>query len=191
MASIDPSETLWIIYSFLMCTARSIMIADLVGKLLADLKYSELPSLPPKLASNMMSLPGSASDLGDAAWPSVGHTQFEFILPPPTAAGVAMSGVAMVSVSAWTTWEISELSHKAGHSYPYVRMLGYNSGTSGWKMNWGMVWQRIRESLLASLMFRFTLVMILKALWARSLPPGGGSRLRPFLQQCFDGKLLV
>ena len=73
MASISPSETLCIVSSSLMCPSRSGVLAELVGDFLADLKKSELPSLPPKLASNMTSLSGLEDRLEDTISPSVGR----------------------------------------------------------------------------------------------------------------------
>ena len=66
MASKSPYETYCIISSSLMHPARSGLMADLVGKLLLKLKYSKFPLLSPKLAKNVMSLSGSAGNLGDA-----------------------------------------------------------------------------------------------------------------------------
>ena len=38
---------------------------------------------------------------------------------------------AAVSVRTWAVWEILALAGKVGHSSPYVRALGQNSGKSG------------------------------------------------------------
>ena len=50
-----------------------------------------------------------------------------------------------------------------------------------------MTWQRIRAASWAPLMFRFTLVVSLKAIGARGLPSGGGVRVGALLQQ-FSGE---
>ena len=42
------------------------MLAKLKGEFLVDFKYSESPSLPPKLAATMTSLLGSVGALGDS-----------------------------------------------------------------------------------------------------------------------------
>ena len=50
-----------------MCTVRSGVVVDLMGKFLVNLKCSELPSLPLKLDDNVTSMSGLAGNLGDAA----------------------------------------------------------------------------------------------------------------------------
>ena len=67
MVSISPYETSLVVYSFLICPASSGAMAELVGEFLFGLTYSYLPSLPPKLASNVTSLSGSTGSLDDAA----------------------------------------------------------------------------------------------------------------------------
>ena len=62
--------------------------------------------------------------------PFVGRARFEFILPLPTAAGVAGSGAA-VSVSAGAEWAVSARTGKAGHLSHLRRTLGEKSGASG------------------------------------------------------------
>ena len=89
-----------------------------------------MPLLPPKLAADVMELSVFMGDLGDTFLPSVVCTRFKFILPRLTASCVVVSGVA-VSMSAWYVWAFLALAGKAGHSYPSVRTLGDNSGTSG------------------------------------------------------------
>ena len=58
-------------------------------------------------------------------------------------ASVVVSG-AVLSVSAWSAWVVSERSGKSGHSTPLVRMLGEKSGASGSKTTGDMVCQSIR-----------------------------------------------
>ena len=81
---------------------------ELMGEFTVDSTHAELPSLPPKLADNVISLSGLVGNLGDMAWTSVGRAQFKFILPLPMAADVAVLRDA-VSVSAWDAWHIREL----------------------------------------------------------------------------------
>ena len=76
------------------------MLADLVGKILIDSKYSELPSLSPELAADLTALSGLAGILGVADIPSVGRSWFEFILHLLMAAGIMMLEAAVL-VSAW------------------------------------------------------------------------------------------
>ena len=66
MELIYSSDSSCIISSLLMCTTRSDILDDLVGKLLVDSTYSESPSLPPKLAADVISLSGFMGGLGDA-----------------------------------------------------------------------------------------------------------------------------
>ena len=106
------------------------------------------------------------------------------------AAGVAVSGLA-VSVSAWSAWAILAQAGKAGHSSLPVGTLGENSGASGRNMNGRMDWQRIRADSWASSIFRFTLVMSLKSVGDRGLPPCGGVQVGPLLQQFSDGQPLM
>ena len=94
MDSTSPSETSCIVSSSLMCTARS-----------GDLKYSESPSLPTKLAADMTSLSGLADGLGGMILPFFCRAQFEFILLPPTVAGVEVSGASVLVIS-WTAWTV-------------------------------------------------------------------------------------
>ena len=66
MAPISHSETSCISSSLLMCTARYSVLSKLVDEFLVYSKYSESPSLPPKLAANMLSLSGLAGGMGYA-----------------------------------------------------------------------------------------------------------------------------
>ena len=67
MELIYPSYTSCIVYSYPMCPARYGVMAELVGKFLANSTYSESPPFPPKLAADVTSLSGSACNLGDVA----------------------------------------------------------------------------------------------------------------------------
>ena len=96
---IFPSETQCIVFSSLICPTRFGVLDDPEGRFSADSKYSESPSINPKLDTKMMSLSGFAGGLGDSILPSVVCAQFRFIFPLPTAAGVAVLRVA-VSVCA-------------------------------------------------------------------------------------------
>ena len=106
------------------------MMSKLVGKFTIDMKYSESPSLPTILAADVASLSGLAGNLGDAARPSFGCSKFEFILPLPTATGVAVSGSSVLVID-WSAWAFSVLAGKAGQSSLYVKTLGKNYGMSG------------------------------------------------------------
>ena len=106
------------------------MMDELVGDFTGDLAYYELLSLSPELASNVTSPPGLAGNLGVASGPSIGSERFEFILPLPMAASVAVSEAAVL-VSALAAWAAPELASKAGHPALSVRMLGENTGASG------------------------------------------------------------
>ena len=106
------------------------MLSEIVGNLLVNSTYSELPSLPPKMAVDVMSLSGSAVGLGDTFGPSVGHAQFQYLLPLLTASGVVVLGAAVL-VSAWVAWSVSALAGKAGHYSPFVRTIGENSEKYG------------------------------------------------------------
>ena len=64
MTLISPSYTSCIIYSLLMSSARSGVMADLVGKFLFESTYYELLLHPPKLAADVTSLSGLAGNLG-------------------------------------------------------------------------------------------------------------------------------
>ena len=97
---ISSTNTVYIVFSLLMCYVRSSMMAELVGNFPADLAYSEFLLLPPELALNVTSLSGSEGNLGDIFWPSFGHDWFEFLLPLPMASCVAVSRL-VISVSAW------------------------------------------------------------------------------------------
>ena len=74
-----------------MQTLSSGVFADLLGKFLVDSIYSELLSLSPELAADVMSLSGSAGIPGVAFGTYVGHALIEFILPLLMAADVAVS----------------------------------------------------------------------------------------------------
>ena len=65
VASISPYETLCIISSLLIFTARSVVLTDLKGEFLVDLTYSESPLLPPKLSAGVTTLSGLSGGLGD------------------------------------------------------------------------------------------------------------------------------
>ena len=65
MVSISSTKNSYIISSFMMCPARSGMMAKLVGEFSANLKYSESLSLPQNLVAKMTSLSGLAVKLGD------------------------------------------------------------------------------------------------------------------------------
>ena len=67
MMSISSNNTSYIISILLMCPAGSAMMDELVKKFTVSSTYSELPSLPPKLAANGMLLSGLAGIMGDAA----------------------------------------------------------------------------------------------------------------------------
>ena len=91
------------------------MLAENKGEFLVKSTHSEKPSLPHKLADDVISLSGSAGGLGDAFCLSVGHARFEFILPLPTAADVSVLGDEVL-VSVLAAWEISLQSDKTRHS---------------------------------------------------------------------------
>ena len=78
----------------------------------------------------MTSLSELAGNLGYASLPSVDCARFEFLLPLPTASGVAVSGAAVL-VSTWHAWAVSALAGKVGYSSQSVSTLGENSGMSG------------------------------------------------------------
>ena len=67
LASVSPSDTSCIISSLLVCSVRYGAMFKIMGKFPVDLTYSELPSLAPKLASDVTSLSGSTGNLGDTA----------------------------------------------------------------------------------------------------------------------------
>ena len=67
MDFISSSETTCIIYSSLVCPARSGVMAIIMVEFPVSLTYSESPSPPPKLAVNVTSLSGSTGNLGVAA----------------------------------------------------------------------------------------------------------------------------
>ena len=70
-------ETSFICWGYWMQTSSYGMLAQLVGEFLGNLKYSELLSLSPELASDVTSLSGSASILSVAVGTSVGREWFE------------------------------------------------------------------------------------------------------------------
>ena len=72
---------------------------------------------------------GSEGDLGVASGPSFVSDLFEFILPLPVAAGVAVLEAA-VSVSMWAAWADFALSGKSGYTIPSVRTVVENAGAS-------------------------------------------------------------
>ena len=76
------------------------MLAQLVGEFLGNLKYSELLSLSPELASNVTSLLQSAASSDSTPIISIGRVWFELDFRPPMAIGVSISGVD-VSVETW------------------------------------------------------------------------------------------
>ena len=113
-----------------MCYVKYGVLANIKGEFLVDLTYSELPSLPPKLAAGIPSLSGSAGGLGDMIGLSVDHTQLGFLLPLPIASGVAVLGTT-VSVRTWTVWAVLARCGKADHSAPLARKLVENAIASG------------------------------------------------------------
>ena len=163
---------------------------ELVGKVLVNSMYSESPSLPPKLSANVTSLSRLLGGLGDAFWPSVGRTWFEFLLPLTTAFGVAVLGAA-VSVSSLNARVVLELFVKACHSSPSVRMLVENSGTSEWKTNRGVPWQNINAASWSSSTSWVPLVVRLKVVGNHGLYPGGGVQVGPLLWKVSSGQPLV
>ena len=106
------------------------MLAEIKYEFSANLTYTELPLLPPKMTTDMKSLSGSAGGLGAVILPSVGHVQFEFLLLLLTASGVAVFGVA-ISVITWTAWAVLARASNAGQSDLLVRTLDENAGASG------------------------------------------------------------
>ena len=95
---------------------------------------------------------------------------------------VAVLGDA-VSVCVWSTWAAPTLCGKLVQPDLSARTEGGNTGESVWKTTWGMDLQMIGADSVASLMFRFKLVIRLGELWARGLPPGVGVRVWILLQQ--------
>ena len=65
MQLVSPSDTLFFIPSSLVCPASSGVLADLMGEFLVEFRYSESSLLSPKMATNLMSLSGSAGGLSD------------------------------------------------------------------------------------------------------------------------------
>ena len=121
----------------------------------------------------MTLMSGSVGVLCIAVGPSVGHARFEFILPLQVAAGVAVSGVAVL-VKAWAERSVPAQAGKVGQPSPSVMLGGANAGFSGWKTTLRATWKKIREALVASAMFWFTLVVSLGAVGACGLPLGVG-----------------
>ena len=76
-----------------------------------------------------MSLSGLAGILCVMTGPYVGRSQFEFLLPFPMAAGVAVLEAAVL-VRPWAVWAAPVQSSKASHPYPLVSMGGANARTS-------------------------------------------------------------
>ena len=64
--------------------------------------------------------------MGVADLPSVVCARFEFILPLPMVACVAMLGAAVL-VSTWEVWEVPTWSGKVGHPDLLVSAGGVNS----------------------------------------------------------------
>ena len=116
---VSPYDTSCIVSSFLMCPAGYVLLAMLWGEFSVDSTYSDFPLLLPKLADDMTSLSWSAGGMGDAIWPSVGHAQLEFLLPLPTDAGVAVSGL-VVTVSVCIVWAVLTKSVKEVQSTPLL-----------------------------------------------------------------------
>ena len=98
------------------------------------------------------------------------------------ASGVTVLKVAVL-MNTWSTCADLAIAGKAGHPAPSMRKLGENTGESGWKMTWGVVLQSIRAALVDFAIFWFMLVVSLGLLVAHSLPPGGGERVGPLVQQ--------
>ena len=137
MTLISSTEILCIIFILLMCTERSGVLAKPEGGFLVNSAYLESPFLYPKLVADVIILSGLESGLLDAILPSVGHSQFEFILPLRTAAGVAVLGGAVL-VSVWDVWVVLVRAGKADQSSLPVRTLGEKSGASGSKKTMGV-----------------------------------------------------
>ena len=116
---VSPYDTSCIVSSFLMCPAGYVLLAMLWGEFSVDSTYSDFTLLLPKLADDMTSLSWSAGGMGDAIWPSVGHAQLEFLLPLPTDAGVAVSGL-VVTVSVCIVWAVLTKSVKEVQSTPLL-----------------------------------------------------------------------
>ena len=64
------------------------VLANFTGNFSGDSTYSELPSISPELATDMMSLSGLVGHLGVVFGPFGVSARFNFILPILMAAGV-------------------------------------------------------------------------------------------------------
>ena len=165
-------------------------MADIVGNFLVNSMYEQSPLVPPKLAAGITSLSGLAGNIGDAFWPSVDCSQFQFILMLLTDSGEAVLE-AVVLDNPCDDWVISAIDGKSGQSYLSVRTLGENSGMFGWKTTEGMAWKNNEADLWSSLMFWFTLVVTLKSVGACRISPGGEVQVGTLLHFSSNGKALL
>ena len=134
-----------------------------------------------------MSLSGSTVNLFVIYGTSIGRARFEFILPLLIVAGVAVSG-EVVSVSAWSTWMDPALSGMVVHPAPPMRRTLEGLGR---RLPGGWPYKRIGAASVASMMFWFMLVVILRVLGAHGLPLCVGYRVGTLLHQSTNGQPIV
>ena len=85
-----------------MCPSSSGILAELLGKFLANLTHSELPPLSTELATDLTSLSGLSGSLGVVVIPPVHCAQFELFFLLPAATVVAVQGAAVLLI-AWAS----------------------------------------------------------------------------------------
>ena len=113
-----------------MCPSSSGVMDELVGKFLDDSTYSDFPSPPPMLSTNVTSLSGSTGDMGGVTGIYVGSARFEFIFLLLMVVCVAVLEAAVL-VSVWAVWSALAQAGKAVHPALSVITVGENARASG------------------------------------------------------------